>query len=90
MICLKSCKRFDTPEQAALGIKCRLLKQSVPYTIEEAYEVAEAITRNDMQDLCVMSLGTLLLQVVYHAQMAEEKNQFSFDDVVEGDMRKND
>ena len=52
-----------------------------PYTIEEAYEVAEAIARNDMQDLCD-ELGDLLLQVVYHAQMASEENHFSFDDVV--------
>ncbi len=53
----------------------------IPYTIEEAYEVAEAIARNDMLDLCD-ELGDLLLQVVYHAQMASEAKQFSFDDVV--------
>lgn len=52
-----------------------------PYTIEEAYEVAEAISRNDMQDLCD-ELGDLLLQVVYHAQIANETNHFNFDDVV--------
>jgi ATP diphosphatase len=53
----------------------------IPYTIEEAYEVAEAIARNDMSDLCD-ELGDLLLQVVYHAQIATEQNHFSFDDVV--------
>lgn len=52
-----------------------------PYTIEEAYEVAEAISRNDMPDLCD-ELGDLLLQVVYHAQMAKELGEFNFDDVV--------
>jgi ATP diphosphatase len=52
-----------------------------PYTIEEAYEVADAIQRGDMDDLRD-ELGDLLLQVVYHAQMAEEAGAFSFGDVV--------
>src|SRR4051794_13807914 len=54
----------------------------VPYTIEEAYEVADAIARGDLGDLCD-ELGDLLLQVVFHARMAEEQNAFSFGDVVE-------
>jgi ATP diphosphatase len=58
-----------------------------PYTIEEAYEVADAITRNDMPDLCD-ELGDLLLQVVFHARMAEEQGAFSFGDVVEAITRK--
>ena len=53
-----------------------------PYTIEEAYEVADAIERNDMDDLCE-ELGDLLLQVVFHARMAEEQHAFAFGDVVE-------
>ncbi len=53
-----------------------------PYTIEEAYEVADAIDRGDMQDL-KEELGDLLLQVVFHSQMAEEAHQFNFGDVVE-------
>jgi nucleoside triphosphate diphosphatase len=53
-----------------------------PYTIEEAYEVAEAIAENDMPAL-KDELGDLLLQVVYHAQMAEESGAFAFPDVVE-------
>lgn len=53
-----------------------------PYTIEEAYEVAEAIENNDMANL-KEELGDLLLQVVFHAQMAKEENLFTFDDVVE-------
>jgi len=54
-----------------------------PYTIEEAYEVADAIERHDFNDLCD-ELGDLLLQVVYHAQMAEEIGEFSFSKVVAG------
>lgn len=53
-----------------------------PYTIEEAHEVAEAIARNDLVDLRE-ELGDLLLQVVYHARMAEEDGAFAFPDVVE-------
>jgi ATP diphosphatase len=53
-----------------------------PYTIEEAYEVADAIGRGDMDDLRE-ELGDLLLQVVYHARMAEEDGAFAFGDVVE-------
>ncbi len=52
-----------------------------PYTIEEAYEVADAIRRGDMSDLRD-ELGDLLLQVVFHAQMAAEQNIFNIDDVV--------
>ena len=54
-----------------------------PYTIEEAYEVADAIDRGDRADLCE-ELGDLLLQVVFHARMAEEEGSFSFDDVAAG------
>ena len=52
-----------------------------PYTIEEAYEVADAIDRNDLVDL-KDELGDLLLQVVFHAQMAKEQGAFEFADVV--------
>jgi len=52
-----------------------------PYTIEEAYEVADAIERNDIAGL-KDELGDLLLQVVFHAQMAEEAGAFDFSDVV--------
>jgi ATP diphosphatase len=53
-----------------------------PYTLEEAYEVADAVARGDMDALCE-ELGDLLLQVVYHARMAQEQGAFVFDDVVE-------
>ncbi len=51
-----------------------------PYTLEEAYEVADAIDRNDLNDLRE-ELGDLLLQVVFHARMAEEQGAFAFEDV---------
>ena len=53
-----------------------------PYTLEEAYEVADAIARNDLDDLRE-ELGDLLLQVVFHARMAQEQDAFDFGDVVE-------
>jgi ATP diphosphatase len=59
----------------------------VPYTIEEAHEVADAIARGDLEDLRD-ELGDLLLQVVFHARMAEEQNAFAFGDVVEAITRK--
>jgi nucleoside triphosphate diphosphatase len=53
-----------------------------PYTIEEAYEVADAIARDDLEDLRD-ELGDLLLQVVFHARMAQEQGAFEFADVVQ-------
>jgi MazG family protein len=53
-----------------------------PYTIEEAYEVADAIERDDMSELRD-ELGDLLFQVVFHSQMAQERGAFQFDDVVD-------
>lgn len=58
-----------------------------PYTIEEAYEVADAIAREDFDGL-KDELGDLLLQVVYHAQMASEESRFQFADVVDAIARK--
>jgi MazG family protein len=52
-----------------------------PYTIEEAYEVADAIAKGSRAELCE-ELGDLLLQAVYHAQMADEEGSFTFDDVI--------
>jgi len=51
-----------------------------PYTVEEAYEVADAIQRNDLADL-KDELGDLLFQVIFHARMAEEQGAFNFEDV---------
>lgn len=58
-----------------------------PYTLEEAYEVADAIGRGDLVDLRD-ELGDLLLQVVYHARMAEERAAFDFQDVADAITRK--
>ena len=67
------------------------IKQSfatiVPYTIEEAYELADAIARDDLHAL-KDELGDLLLQVVYHAQMASEDGRFDFADVADAITRK--
>jgi len=58
-----------------------------PYTIEEAYEVADAIDRGDIEEL-KLELGDLLLQSVYHSRMAEEAGHFDFGDVVDAITRK--
>ncbi len=58
-----------------------------PYTLEEAYEVADAISKKDYLNLRE-ELGDLLLQVVYHARMAEEDEHFDFGDVVDGITKK--
>jgi ATP diphosphatase len=54
-----------------------------PYTIEEAYEVADAVARGDLNDLRD-ELGDLLLQVIFHCRMAQEQGAFDFSDVVQG------
>ena len=56
-------------------------KTIAPYTVEEAYEVADAIERENWEDL-KNELGDLLLQTVYHTQIAEEENLFNFNDVI--------
>ena len=61
--------------------KAQTFETIAPYTIEEAYEVADAITRSDLSDLRD-ELGDLLFQVVFHARMAEEAGAFTFADVV--------
>lgn len=67
--------------------KVQDFKSIAPYTIEEACEVADAIERGSMPDL-VDELGDLLLQVVYHAQIAEEAGAFAFDDVISAISKK--
>lgn len=62
-------------------------KSIVPHTLEEAYEVADAIERHNLVDLRE-ELGDLLLQVVFHAQMAAEQQAFDFSDVVQGIVEK--
>ncbi len=72
--------RLRDPERGCPWDIAQDFASIAPYTIEEAYEVADAIARGDMGDLAD-ELGDLLLQVVYHAQMAEERGAFGFDDV---------
>ncbi|NLQ18232.1 nucleoside triphosphate pyrophosphohydrolase [Marinomonas sp. M1K-6] len=62
-------------------------KSIAPYTLEEAYEVLDAIEREDFEHL-KEELGDLLFQVIFYAQMAEEEQRFSFDDVVAGIVEK--
>ena len=79
--------RLRTPETGCPWDLEQTFETIAPHTIEEAYEVADAIERRDMADL-KDELGDLLLQVVYHARMAEEAGAFAFGDVVEGVRRK--
>lgn len=72
--------RLRDPERGCEWDLAQSFATIAPYTIEEAYEVADAIARNNMSDLCG-ELGDLLLQVVFHARMAEEAGQFAFADV---------
>lgn len=73
--------RLRTPEAGCPWDLKQNFSTIAPYTIEEAYEVADAIERNDM-DALKDELGDLLLQVVFHARMAEEAGYFAFGDVV--------
>ncbi len=72
--------RLRNPETGCAWDIKQTFTSIAPYTIEEAYEVADAIARNSMPDL-QDELGDLLLQVVFHAQMAKEQNAFVFEDV---------
>ena len=74
--------RLRSPEDGCPWDVEQTFETIAPYTIEEAYEVADAIDRHDMSGLRD-ELGDLLLQVVYHARMAEESEHFAFGDVVE-------
>ena len=94
--CLKS-----SPIEGLIGVMARLrdpvngcpwdIDQNfdtiAPFTLEEAYEVLDAIERRDMEDL-KDELGDLLLQVVYHSQMASELGEFDFDDVANASAKK--
>ncbi|TVR80775.1 MAG: nucleoside triphosphate pyrophosphohydrolase [Rhodospirillales bacterium] len=73
--------RLRDPERGCPWDIVQTFETIAPYTIEEAYEVADAIARGDLDDLRD-ELGDLLLQVVYHARMAEERHAFTFADVV--------
>lgn len=72
--------RLRDPERGCEWDIAQTFASIAPYTLEEAYEVADAIERGDMADLRG-ELGDLLLQVVFHARMAEEAGHFGFEDV---------
>ena len=74
-------RKLRDPQEGCPWDQQQTFETIAPYTIEESYEVADAILRGDRADLCD-ELGDLLFQVVYHAQMAVEEEAFSFDDVV--------
>jgi MazG family protein len=79
---LRVMARLRDPESGCPWDREQTFASIAPYTIEEAYEVADAISRNDLDGL-KDELGDLLLQVVYHARMAEEQARFAFADVVD-------
>lgn len=72
--------RLRDPVSGCDWDRAQVFETIAPYTIEEAYEVADAIARGDMEAL-KDELGDLLFQVVFHARMAEEAGHFGFDDV---------
>src|SRR6266852_4957276 len=74
--------RLRDPERGCPWDRAQDFATIAPYTIEEAYEVADAIERADMAALRD-ELGDLLLQVVFHARMAEEAGLFAFEDVAD-------
>lgn len=80
---LEVMKRLRDPDTGCPWDCQQTFESVAPYTIEEAYEVADAIERNSMPDLRD-ELGDLLFQVVFHAQMADEGGAFSFSDVATG------
>ena len=79
----KIMQRLRQPETGCPWDVKQTFASVAPYTLEEAYEVADAIARKNHKDL-QEELGDLLLQVVFHAQMAAEQGLFDFDDVARG------
>jgi ATP diphosphatase len=80
---LKIMKQLRDPENGCPWDLEQDFASIAPFTIEEAYEVVDAIDRNNLDDL-KDELGDLLLQVVFHSQMAEESGAFDFSDVAKG------
>ena len=80
---LQIMQRLRDPETGCSWDKKQNFSTLIPYTLEEAYEVVDAIERNDMQDL-KSELGDLLFQVVFHSQLAEEQDLFDFEQVAAG------
>ena len=77
---LEIMRKLRDPQGGCPWDREQTFESIAPYTVEEAYEVADAIDRHDYRALCG-ELGDLLFQVVFHAQLAEEQGLFKFDDV---------
>lgn len=84
---LQLMERLRDPATGCPWDRAQNFQSIAPYTLEEAYEVLDAIESDDMEHLCD-ELGDLLFQVVYHAQMAAEKQAFDFDQVIDGLVQK--
>lgn len=80
-------KQLRHPETGCPWDQKQTYESIAPYTIEEAYEVEDAIERKDMQGL-KSELGDLLFQIVFYSQIANEDGEFTFDDVVEAITKK--
>lgn len=74
--------RLRDPEEGCPWDREQTFATIVPFTIEEVYEVADAIEQGDVKELCA-ELGDLLFQIVFYAQIARERGDFRFEDVVE-------
>lgn len=79
---LQIMRQLRDPETGCEWDKVQTFQSIAPYTVEEAYEVSDAIERNDMEAL-KDELGDLLLQVVFHSQIASDEGYFQFTDVVD-------
>lgn len=84
---LKLMRRLRDPENGCPWDREQSFATIAPFTIEEAYEVEDAIQRKNLSDLR-NELGDLLFQVVFHAEMASEQDAFTFEDVVDGLVEK--
>lgn len=80
---LRLMEQLRDPRRGCAWDVAQTFASIAPYTLEEAYEVADAIARDDLDDLRD-ELGDLLLQVIFHARMAEEAGAFGFEDVARG------
>ena len=84
---IKIMRQLRDPQNGCPWDRQQSFQSIAPYTLEEAYEVVDAIDRGNMVDLCD-ELGDLLLQVVYHSQMASEQGIFDIEDVIEAIVQK--
>jgi len=84
---IKIMQQLRDPQSGCPWDRQQSFQTIAPYTLEEAYEVVDAIDRGNMDDLCD-ELGDLLLQVVYHSQMASEQGIFDISDVLQAIVKK--